>query len=64
MHGVGKYKIDNPKKRLKEFLSNIQEINEKCESDILEQLPLKLPSVYGKDSNKIFKKAVNFLSFL
>jgi DNA polymerase-3 subunit alpha len=40
------------------MLKNLEALGERFEADILEQLPLKLPSLFGEDGKAIFRKKV------
>lgn len=51
MHGHNKYGVEQPDDFARECIANLQEIEDKCEPDILDQLELKLPEfVEGEDS--------------
>jgi len=47
MHGK---EFEDPYRIAKKMVANLDEIVDKCEADILDQLPLKLPTVQGEDS--------------
>ena len=59
MHGKTKYAIDYPLKFAQQCIKNLDEIADKCDDDILAQLPLLLPEfIQGKDSFKYLLEQV------
>lgn len=57
LHGKGKYKL--PIEFMKDCINNLDEIEEKVEGDILEQLELKLPEfIEGKSSYNLLVELV------
>lgn len=58
MHGIGKYKVADAERKAVQMVQNLQEINDKCEEDILGQLPLVLPSLHGDKSREMFIKEI------
>lgn len=58
MHLRGKYRIKDVERKSIRMLDNLQEINDKCEEDILGQLPLELPSLHGEESKQAFIREI------
>jgi len=58
MHWRGDYAVEYPMKRAKEMVRNLQEIEDKVEADILDQLQFKFPKMYDEESDKILKQNI------